>query len=216
MTPHTSCALTMMDPRSRFALRAALLAFAVGLILAFATSAGIAAERVTRGSFGASLVANAGATIAAILALVPTMRHRTITFVELPVADEGIALRRLHAMVVLVPQVVGAVLGVTLVHALVRHARLDAPWLSEKPAQLMNDAVAVAGLLALVWAAARELDARILVLALVGVTMYRLTAPYWHLDAAVFQTSVQQLVVAELVAAAFALGLFRFTLSRRI
>ena len=74
------------------------------------------------------------------------------------------------------------------------------------PRQLVNDAVAVTGLLALAWAAARNLDARLLGAALLVASTYRATAPLWHLDHAPggFQATVQQLV-----AAAMALAVFR-------
>ena len=168
-------------------------AFSVGLVLALAVSGGIAGERVTLGRLGIALVANAAATTAAILAA------RT-------------SLPRAHPLTVLVPQVLGAVVGVVLVHLLVRRAAAQAfPWLSESPAQLVNDAVAVSGLLALAWACARDLDLRVLLGALLVVTAYRLTSQMWHLDRAPggFHATVQDLVVAELFAAALALGLFR-------
>lgn len=168
-------------------------AFSVGLLLALAVSGGIAGERVTLGRLGIALVANAAATTAAILAA------RT-------------SIRGAHPLAVLVPQVLGAIAGVVLVHLLVRRAAVEAfPWLSESPAQLVNDAVAVSGLLALAWACARDLDLRVLLGALVVVTVYRLTSPMWHLDRAPagVHATVQDLVVAELFAAALALGLFR-------
>jgi hypothetical protein len=168
-------------------------AFSVGLLLALAASGGIAGERVTLGRLGIALLANAAATTAAIIAARTTIRGA-------------------HPLAVLVPQVLGAVAGVVLVHLLLRRAAAEAfPWLSEGPAQLVNDAVAVSGLLALAWACARNLDLRVLLGALVVVTVYRLTSPMWHLDRAPsgFHVTVQDLVVAELFAAALALGLFR-------
>jgi hypothetical protein len=168
-------------------------AFSVGLLLALATSGGIAGERVTLGRLGVALLANAAATVAAVIAARTTIR-------------------RARPLAVLVPQGLGAVAGVVLVHLLLRRAALGPfPWLSEAPAQLVNDGVAVAGLLALSWACARRLDPYLLVLAFLLVTFYRVTAPMWHLDRApgAFRATVQQLVVAQLVAAAIALGVFR-------
>jgi len=168
-------------------------AFSVGLLLALAASGGIAGERVTLGRLGFALLANAAATGAAILAARTTIRGA-------------------RPLAVLVPQVVGAVVGVVLVHLLLRRAAQDAfPWLAEGPAQLVNDAVAVSGLLALAWACARGLDLRVLVGAFLVVTVYRLTSSMWHLDRAPggFHVTVQDLVVAELFAAALALGLYR-------
>lgn len=169
-----------------------VLAFSTGLLLALAASGGIAGERLTLGGPSVGLAANAAATVAALLAASATMRR--------------------PRLVVLVSQVLGAVAGVVLVHLLLRRAAEGPfPWLSESPAQLVNDAVAVMGLLALAWACARGLDLRVLLGALVVVTAYRVTSPLWHVDRAPagFHTTVQQLVVAELVAAAIALGLFR-------
>jgi hypothetical protein len=193
-------------------------AFGVGLLLSLTTSGGIAEERVTCGAFDVALVANAAATLAAFLAVVPTMRRMLVSFAELRDNDEVPArVFRLHPLVLLVPQLLGAGAGIVVVHLWLRHEALSAlPWLSERPAQFVNDIVAVSGLLALVWATATGLDARLLVLAFVGVTLYRLTSPMWHLDRAPngFQSSVQELVVAQFVAAAVALGLVRASLDR--
>ncbi|MGD0529492.1 MAG: hypothetical protein ABSE49_30420, partial [Polyangiaceae bacterium] len=104
------------------------------------------------------------------------------------------------------------IVGVAVVHLLLRREALPgAPWLSERPAQLVNDAVAVSCLLALAWASARDLDVRLLVLAFLVVTAYRVTASMWHVDQAPggFQATVQQLVVAQLVGAAIALAVWR-------
>ena len=90
------------------------------------------------------------------------------------------------------------------------------PWLSERPAQFVNDVVGVLGLLGLVWACDGGLNVWLLFVAFAGLTVYRATAPLWHLDRAPipYHTSIQELVVAQFVAAAFALGLFRTTVSR--
>ncbi|HEY3818966.1 MAG TPA: hypothetical protein VGL81_17470 [Polyangiaceae bacterium] len=175
-----------------------ILAFSAGLLLALTASGGIAGERVTLGGLAFGLLANAAATLAAIVVASTTTRRRS-------------------TLAVLVPQVLGAVVGVALVHLVLRREALGAvPWLSERPAQLVNDAVAVAGLLVLAWAGARDLDLRLLVLAFLVVTAYRLTASMWHLDQAPggFQATVQQLVVAQLVGAAIALAVWRSLLRR--
>jgi len=186
----------------------AAVALGVGLLLGLVTSGGIAGERITRGAIGAALVANAAVTLVALFAIVPTMRRMLVSF------GDGERARTIHPLVVLVPQIVGAAAGIFVVHFVLRREALGAlPWLSERPAQLVNDAVAAAGLLALVWASANDLDPRVLVIAFIGVTLYRLTSPLWHLDAATFHTSVQELIVAQLVAAALALGLFRTALN---
>jgi hypothetical protein len=212
--------ITSPDPAHprRFALRMTMAAFGVGLLLSLTTSGGIAEERVTCGAFDVALVANAAATLAALLAVVPTMRRTLVSFAELRDHDEGRArVFRLHPLALFVPHLLGAAAGIVVVHLWLRHEVLSAlPWLSERPAQFVNDIVAVSGLLALVWAAANGLDARFLVLAFAGVTLYRFTSPMWHLDHAPngFQSSVQELVVAQFVGAAVALGLFRASLDR--
>ena len=169
------------------------LAFSVGLLLALAASGGIAGERVTLGRLAFGLAANAAATFAVIVVASATMRRR-------------------RSLPVLIAQVLGAVVGVAVVHVLLRREAMGAaPWLSERPAQLVNDAVAVSCLLALAWASAKNLDLRLLVLAFLVVTVYQLTASTWHLDRAPggFQATVQQLVVAQLVGAAIALAVWR-------
>jgi hypothetical protein len=174
--------------------------------MALATSAGIAGERLTRAALPMVVLANAVATLAGVLAIVVTMRPMLVSF------EDAARTKKVHALAVLVPQIVGAVIGIAAVHLVLQKELLgSAPWLSERPAQLMNDAVAVFGLLAIVWACARELDARLLVVALAGVTLYRVTSPLWHVDQALGAYSIQQLVVAQLVAGAFALGVFRTT-----
>jgi uncharacterized membrane protein YeaQ/YmgE (transglycosylase-associated protein family) len=170
-----------------------LLAFSAGLLLAVTASGAIAGERVTLGRLAFGLLANAAATFAVIVVASTTMHRR-------------------GALAALIPQVLGAIVGVAVVHLLLRREALPgAPWLSERPAQLVNDAVAVSCLLALAWASARDLDVRLLVLAFLVVTAYRVTASMWHVDQAPggFQATVQQLVVAQLVGAAIALAVWR-------
>ena len=179
---------------------------AMGLLLGLTTSGGIAAARITRGAFEVALFANALTTAVALVADFFTMRRVRAAF------DARVSRRALLAA-----QVLGAVVGVVLVHLLLRREALGVVWwLSEQPAQFVNDAVAVFGFLALVWAVADGLDAKVLVLAFVGVTLYRVTAPMWHVDQAPggFHSSVQEIVVAQFVGAALALGLFRTLLVR--
>jgi hypothetical protein len=174
--------------------------FGLGLLLALATSGAIAGERITRGAFDVAILANAATTSVAILATILSIgAHRSRT------------------LATLVSQGLGAVVGIVLVHALLhREALAVVPWLSERPAQFVNDAVAVSGILALVWASADGLDTGLLVLTFLGITAYRATSSIWHLDHAPggFHASVQELVVAQFVAAALALGLFRTALNR--
>lgn len=164
------------------------MAFALGLLLSLVASGGILGERVVLGRLTVGVVSTAAATVAVMLA--------------------GPASRRAPV----VPQLLGAVAGIALVHVLLRHGMLGTfPWLSEAPPQLVNDAVAVAGLLALTWACAGELDPGKLLAALVLATLYRATAPMWHVDhvQGTLQATVQQFVVAQLVAVACAVGVYR-------
>jgi hypothetical protein len=194
--------MVAVNSSPRFALRMSATWFALGLLLALATSGGIAGERISRGAFDVALLANTVTTVVALVAVLLTMRRVGVSFTGARA---------------LVPQGLGAVAGIVLVHLLLRHEALGIlPWLSERPAQFVNDLVAVSGVLALVWASANGLDVRLLAIAFVGVTLYRVTSPAWHLDHAPggFHTSVQELVAAQFVAAALALGLFRATLNR--
>jgi hypothetical protein len=207
----TSVDPSTQDGRGRFTRRTIAASFGVGWLVALATSAGIAGERITRAALPMVVLANAVATLAGVLAIVVTMRPMLVLF------DGAERPRKLHTFAVLAAQIVGAVAGIAVVHLVLRREALAAvPWLSERPAQWVNDAVAVFGLLAIVWACARGLDLRLLVLALVGVTLYRVTSPMWHVDQApgVFPISIQQLVVAQFVAAALALSVFRATVDR--
>lgn len=158
------------------------------------TSTGLVEERVSAGSLNVAVVTNAFVTFAAVLVLGLVQRRVDVT-------ARG-----------LLPQAFGAVCGIAVVHLALRVGLLVAPsWLSERPAQLMNDAVSVFSTLALVWACARRLDLRLLVSALLIVTAYRVTAPFWHLDAAPhgFAFRIQDFVIAQFVATALALPLYR-------
>jgi hypothetical protein len=178
-------------PRSR---AAALTVFVAGAVFAMVTSTGLVEERSSAGSLNVAVVTNAFVTFAAMLVL-------------------GLIQRRVDVSArALLPQAFGAVCGIAVVHLALRMGLLAAPsWLSERPAQFMNDAVAVFSPLAIVWACARRLDLRLLVSALLVVTAYRVTAPFWHLDVAPhgFAFRIQDFVIAQFVAAALALPLYR-------
>jgi hypothetical protein len=168
--------------------------FLAGAVLALVTSGGILEERVSAGSVHVGAAVNAVVTFAAIATL--GLLHRRAPLVSR----------------VIVPQAMGATVGVLGIHLALRWGWLvGAPWLAEGPAQLVNDAVAVFGTLAVVWACANHLDLRLLVVALVVTSVYRATGTYWHLDAAPrgFLVPVQDLVIAQLVCAALALPLYQ-------
>jgi len=163
------------------------------VLLATLVSGGILEERLSGGSANVGIVVNALMTVMAIL---------TLGLIE----RGGV-----RSVRVLVLQVVGAAVGIAAVHLALRFGWIPgAAWLVERPAQLMNDVVAVAATLAVAWACARGLSSRILLAALVLLTAYRATARLWHLDAppSAFHVTVQDLVVAQLVAVALALGIY--------
>ena len=171
-----------------------------GLVLALVTSGGLVGERISEGAPWVAAAVNALVTVVSVLVLAITLQHLG--------ARMGAAAR--------MAQVGGAMVGVALVHVLVRErVFFDVPWLSERPTQLVNDATAAGATLVLIWACARELDVRVFGVALALVTLYRVTAFRWHLDQAPhgFQNTVQQLVVMQF--AAVALGLLIFTQVRR-
>jgi hypothetical protein len=173
---------------------AALTVFVAGAVFGMVTSTGLVEERSSSGSLNVAVTVNALVTLGAILVLGLVQRR---------VATSGRAL---------LPQALGAACGIAVVHVALRMGLLVAPsWLSERPAQFMNDAVAVFSTLTVVWACARRLDLRLLVSALLVVTAYRVTAPFWHLDVAPhgFAFRIQDFVIAQFIAAALALPLYR-------
>ena len=173
---------------------ACLVFFCAGLVLALVTCGGILEERLSSGNPGVALAANALVTFGAILALGLIQRRA-------PLSNRAA-----------VPQAIGAACGIVAVHLAVRMGIVHAaPWMSEKPPQLVNDAVAVFSTLAVVWACARRLNPGLLVGALVVLTLYRTTAGFWHLDVSPhgFLVTVQDFVLAQFVAGAVALGIYR-------
>jgi hypothetical protein len=162
-----------------------------GLLLALATSGGIVGERISGGDVWVALFVNALITLVSVVVLALTFERMGTTTV--------------------LAQAAGAACGIVLVHFIVRqHFLAEVPWLSERPAQLVNDVAATAAALTLIWACARGLDARVLGAALILLTVYRLTASRWHLDHSPhgFQATVQQLVVFQFAASAFGLLVF--------
>jgi len=192
-------------PQSPGAFRAGGVGFAAGLLLALLTSVGIAGERVTAGSPAVAILANAVATVAAVVALVLTLRVRTTA---LSARDD-----RARSLLLLGPQLLGAAVGIALVH-LALHASVfgASRVLVERPAQYVNDAVAVMALLAVIWgASARPFGIVCVVGGAALVTAYAATASSWHLDPMTFRAAtVQQFVAAQFVAAAIAVGVFRW------
>jgi hypothetical protein len=173
---------------------ACLLFFGAGLVLAVVTCGGILEERLSSGSPGVAVAANALVTFGAILALGLVQRRA-------PFSNRAA-----------VPQALGAACGIVAVHLALRLGIVHlAPWMSEKAGQFVNDAVAVFSTLAVVWACARGLSLRLLIGALVVLTAYKMTGRFWHLDVAPhgFVITVQDFVVAQFVAGVVALTVFR-------
>lgn len=202
-----------LDPgRKRFAFGMAMLATCSGLFLGIVVSGGILSERLTLGAPSEGMLASAVASISAIVAARVAFRRAQVVWVETdPRSDQGPVLaQQLHAFVVLLPQAFGIAMGIALVHVLLRFDPFGSPtWLSEAPAQFVNDSVGALGLLALAWACARNLDVLLLVLTLAVLTIYVATASHWHVDHAPagYQMTVQQYVVAQCLGAAAVLAL---------
>jgi hypothetical protein len=186
--------------------RAAWLAFGAGLLLAIFTSAGIVGERVTAGSLRAALAANATATFAATA--VVTMTARALSNGEASPDHDA----RLRLWLVAILQVIGAGAGVAMVHLALRATRLGSSHdLVERPAQFVNDAVAVLAILCVVWGAtAQPIQLERVILGASMVLLYLATAPRWHVDAISFHgTTVQQLVALEFTAVAIGVAAYR-------
>jgi hypothetical protein len=179
--------------RQNITPRQATAAFLAGAVFGAITSAGILEERLSAGSATVGMIVNAFMTFLSLLAL-------------------GMIERRRSSARVLLLQLLGATVGIASVHLALRSGWIAVPvWLAERPAQFVNDGVAVFGTLALVWACARRFDLRVLLLALVIVTVYRASGRFWHLDVAPggFSVSVQDLILAQFGAVALALPLYR-------
>lgn len=179
-----------------------LSALGTGLFVAGVTSGGILGERLSEGSVFVGVSVNVVATFVALLLSLSAARRGA------PCSPARV-----------IAQALGAFAGIVLVHLVLARSSLGGlPWLSERPAQWVNDLVAAFGLLVLVAALSRRVDVRALVVVAAGVALYRRTADHWHLDRAPhgYEATVQQLVVAQFVSIAVALLVFRwFVLARR-
>lgn len=165
-----------------------------GFLVAIATSGGLVGERLSEGDVRVAVTMNALITSVSVFALILTARW------------DGARPRQFF-----VRQALGALVGIGVVHLMLRGSIVSAPWLSERPAQLVNDLVAVFGVLVLVWAASRRVDARVLLVGVGLVSAYRASASRWHLDQAPhgFSLTIQQLVVMQLLGVALAMVVFR-------
>jgi hypothetical protein len=194
----------------RFATRNLGLAYCCGLLLSITTSAGVVAERILGGNLQAALGVDVLVLGVAILAMTLTSRPLVTFFSDI---EEPRWLVRLRASALLLPQLLGVLSGVALVHLALRFSDFSAlQWMSERPAQFVNDAVAALGTLAAVWACASRPLRMYLLLQMLGLLLlYRATGRHWHMDHSpyVFRTSIQELVAAQVIAAATGLLAYR-------
>jgi len=167
------------------------------MALALVASGGVLAQRLSRGDVRTALIAQLLATSVALFVFRAQIRRQNE-------ATNG----RLACLAL---QCVGASCGIVTAHALLHASPYGAlPWLSEQPAQFVNDAVAVFAPLAVIWASVRRPPkTAVLVLTLGVVTAYRVTAFLWHHDAATFALPVQDLVSREFAGSAIGITIFR-------
>ncbi len=175
-----------------------------GLAFAVISSAGIAAERLSRGSAevtaAATAIASSAAVVVLAIALRPFWRKEWGGDPELP------------AFATLASQALGAGLGVLVVHTLLRAGPFQGcVWLCERPAQLVNDFAAVFGALALVWGGTRRGLGLAANLVAFGIAVaYAWTGSRWHLDnwGTGSRLPVQMAVLVQLAATAIGVEVF--------
>jgi hypothetical protein len=194
----------------RFARRVLLGAFVTSLLLALGTSGAIVSERLSGGNVRLALLTDCVVLVLAVVAMSLTARARSVFFGT--AGDASVAPVRLRISLVLLVQLLGAAIGVAIVHLVLRKLVNVPTWFRECPAQFVNDAVAVCGALLAVWACARR---RLVLGSLVAMFLlllaYGATASHWHWDhpALSFSMSTQELVAAQVIATATGLLSFR-------
>lgn len=203
-----------IEPRAaRFAQRSLALAFASGLGLGLVISSGLIAERLEAGSFRAALPIDVAVLLASVAVLSLTSRPLKLRFVEVSGAGRLGEPVRLRPALVLLLQAAGGAVGAALAHALLWQSHAPAlGWMCEHAPQLMNDAVAISGVLAAIWAcASRRLVVPCLAAMLTLLLWYGKTRSHWHVDRApfAFELTIQELVVAQVLAVASGLLAFR-------
>jgi glycerol uptake facilitator-like aquaporin len=155
------------------------------LLLAAVVGSGIMGERLAGGSVGLALLANTVATGAALVALILAFgpisgAHFNPAVTAADAAQGGTPWREVPRLIG--AQIVGAVLGVVLAHAMFgeapvtfsRHARAGA-------AQMLSEFVATFGLLAVIWGCARSRAAAVPF----AVAAY-IVAAYWFTSSTSF------------------------------
>lgn len=205
---------TDLDERAaRFATRSLVLAFCCGFLLATSVSAGVVSERLRAGSVRTALVVDLVVLVAGILATTLTSRPLNVLFEDVSNDDSAPRIVRLRPSILVVSQIVGTACGVTLVHFVLERSHASAlSWMCECPPQFVNDAVATLGTLAAVWSCAfRRLRMDLLIATLGVLLLYGFTRQHWHVDRSPFrfEMTIQELVVAQVVATATGLLAFR-------
>jgi len=174
-----------------------LLGGVTGGLLGAVVSGGIVVQRIAGTAFTA-VAANAVTTVAAVIVVYATVR-----------AFSG------NARALAFAQCLGALVGVGLVHLVLRRTLAQYPWVDEQPRQLVNDLVGVLGVLMIVWGCARTVVRPAWMVAGLALLLgYELTARYWHLDAPVpiataLPWSIQRFVGSEVTASGVGVVVFR-------
>lgn len=197
-------------------------------LLAAVVGSGIMGETLAGGNVALALLANTVATGAALVALIlafgPISGAHLNPAVTLADATMG-GLPWREVPVYLVAQVAGAFVGVALAHAMFDHAPFVASeHVRAGPSQLLSELVATFGLLAVIWGCVRSRPSAVPF----AVGAY-ITAAYWFTASTSFANpavtlaraatdtfsgirpaDVPGFVVAQLIGAAAATGLFRW------
>ncbi|HVX90305.1 MAG TPA: hypothetical protein VHC20_01575 [Candidatus Paceibacterota bacterium] len=203
--------LADLDARAyRFARRSMSIAFFIGFVVSTTVSAGLVCERVRVGSACLAIVIDLCVLGVAAVAMVFTSRPLHVAFVDVDNPENAI---RLRFAVLSIFQVLGAATGIALVHETLIHSGVDAlRWMIESPPQLINDAVAVTGVLIAIRAcASRQVRLNQMIQMLGILTVYGATRHLWHADHAPFpfKLSIQDLVVSQVLTAATGLVALR-------
>ena len=151
MTAHAAPSLTK---------RAVAEAVSTALLLATVVGSGIMAEKLAGGNVAVALLANTVATGAGLIALILTFgpisgAHMNPAVTLVMASQRVLPWRDLPAY--LIAQVTGAFAGVALAHVMFAHALFTAsPHARGTSGEIISDAVATFGLLAVIWGVSRH------------------------------------------------------------
>ncbi|HVY31022.1 MAG TPA: hypothetical protein VHB79_30905 [Polyangiaceae bacterium] len=186
---------------------------ASGLSLAFLISGGLIAERLQAGSVFYGLLIDVAVLLVSLAVMTLTSRPLTLRFSALSARGAAGPVLRLRPVALLIPQVLGAIAGICLTHVVLRHSGVPAlSWMCECAPQLVNDSVAVLGVLIAIWACAGQRVTIALLAAMFALLLcYGATHTQWHVDHPpfTFQTTIQELVAGQVLAVATGLLAFR-------